>query len=294
MRKLLAGFLILFLGLAAQTAAGPLSERILFVSAPQGIPKIYKIRPDGKDLSRLTRRAGPEWEPDLAASNGRVVFRGLEDGHEELFTVSLQGRDVRRLTRSAASERSPSWGPEARRVLFSTDRWGVPELAILDLDSETTQRLTHDQSINLSPTWSPDGESVAFVTYRHGLADVYIMKLADRSLRRVTEPDRSDVAPRWSPDSRFLVYQSQVGPKDVPQLKLFDTESGESRVVAEAALDPRFPSWAPDGQSILFTSGEPGKRQLQTYRLDDQKVYDFPVRGFLPPMHTCWSRIPFR
>src|SRR5213076_1836382 len=66
-------------------AWSPDGEWIAFSSGRDGDPEIYKIRPDGDDLTRLTRSAGidcrPKWSPD-----GRwLVFTSNRTGNDDLF-----------------------------------------------------------------------------------------------------------------------------------------------------------------------------------------------------------------
>lgn len=284
---------LLFLGLAANSAAGPLSERVLFVSEPQGIPKIYSVRPDGLDARRLTgRRKGPEREPEFHAPSGRVVFRSQADGNDDIYLVDAYGRQEQRLTTHEERDIQPSWNPEGNKVVFSTERWGAFELAVMDLETKSIERLTYDQAGSLEPRWSPDGSQIVFVSHRHGNATLYLFRLQDKSFKRLTFDPRAAVAPRWSPSGDRVVYQSQKGGRRRPSLRVYVLADENDYEVAEEAVDPQHPSWSPDGQMLLFAAGHPQSRSLFRYELDAGVLTPFALRGNLPPAESHWSTVP--
>jgi Tol biopolymer transport system component len=71
----------------------------------------WLVRPNGKDLHRITRKAvrHPSWSPD---SRRLVVAYGRGRKNEDLWVMDRRGRLVRRLTRGARLDEEPSWsGP---------------------------------------------------------------------------------------------------------------------------------------------------------------------------------------
>lgn len=281
------------LGLAATSAAGPLSERIFFVSSPQGIPKIYVVRPDGKDLRRLTRELGPEFEPAVSPAAGLVAYRGGDRFEEDLYAIDLDGRNQRRLTDSPSHDRHPSFSPDGKTLVFSTNRWGMFELALLDLVSGEVRRLTYDQSGNTEPVWSPRGDWIAFVTYRHGNADLYLIDPEGISLRRLTLDPSPQVTPSWSPDGAKIAYQTLTGPRARPSLGMFDLAADRPEPLALPVEDPHFPAWSPDGATLIFTTGLPGQQQLQMLDLATGELSVFGLRGHLPPVDPVWTDAPY-
>ncbi|MCA9797256.1 MAG: PD40 domain-containing protein [Candidatus Eremiobacteraeota bacterium] len=274
-------------------SAGPLSERLLFVSEPLGIPKIYSVRPDGLEVRRLTgRRHGPEWEPELHGPTGRVVFRSRIDGNDEIFSVDSRGRQERRLTDHPARDLQPSWSPDGSRVVFATDRWGAFELAALDLENSRLERLTFDQAGSSQPRWSPDGRQIAFVSRRHGNSSLYLLRLEDKSFQRLTFDHRSAVWPRWSPQGDRIVYQGQKGGRNRPCIRIVEIHSGIDYEVAAEAEGPRYPSWSPDGSQLLMSAGPPENRSLFRFEVESGELTPLALRGSLPPSETDWAKVP--
>jgi len=297
-----AAVLILVLGTAT---AGPLSERITFVSDPTGIPKIWVVRPDGKDLRRLTRTLGQEREPRLSLTARAVAFRGNRDGNEELYRVDLEGEEPVRLTHSDFADRSPSWSPDGQRIVFSTTRYGNEELAIIDSrtgDNDDLTRLTWDLAVARFPDWSPDGSWIAYTSHRGDDGDLYMVRPDGSDNSRLTFTVEPEVNAAWSPDGPKIAYETRYGPRDTPTLAVLDVATREATVLVGIPERARYPRWSPDGQYLIYvatgTRYEPKAPQLQLYSLQDASVrileFDPLLPGRLPlsPAESDWTRYP--
>ena len=295
----------LYFALAIGSWAGPISERILFVAAPAGLPKLYIIRPDGKDMERLTRGMGLEREPSVSLPMRSVAYRNTRDNNDEIYRCNLKGEESVRLTHHPAVDRQPSWSPDGKSIVFSTQRWGEDELAIMDSldgDKKPLFRLTTDRSQACSPAWSPNGDWIAFTSYHQGQADIYLIRPDGSERRRLTQDRRPDVMPAWSPDGKKLVYQSLRGPRDKPVLIIHDLVSATEQVL-ELPEYANFPSWSPDGESILFVASGtryyPKPAQMQIYHLSDGAISKFelprtgPNQLSLPAQESQWTFFPY-
>ena len=308
---------LLSLGLLAVASAGPLSERIFFVASPGGITKIYVIRPDGRDYSRLTHDLGQEHDPSVSPAGRAVAFRSNHDGFDEIYRCNLAGEEFTRLTFDRGLDRQPSWSPDGKWLVFATSRYGEEELAVMNAttgEKSDLRRLTRHNAQCSCPAWSPRGDWIAYSGYQQGRANIYLIAPDGTRERRVTDDRQPDVTPSWSPDGQRLVFQTQRGPRDIPVLALYDLATNKTEVISTITDHPGptttgitelayYPTWSPDGHSILYlgagTRRVPKARQYQIFDLSSRQSH------LLPPPPTVsnttfngaaecdWSIYPF-
>jgi TolB protein len=297
---------LLSLGLVAAASAGPLSERIFFVASPGGIPKIYSIRPDGRDYRRLTHQLGREHEPAVSPSGRAVAFRSNREGADDIYRCNLEGKDVVRLTYHQERDRQPSWSPDGKQIVFATGRYGEEELAIMDAaegERKEIRRLTHRNAQCSSPAWSPKGDWIAYSGYYQGQADIYLISPDGKSHRRITTDRQPDVTPSWSPDGERLVFQTQRGPRDIQCLGIYDLRTDKVEILSRIREITFYPTWSPDGHSLLFLGGgtrlKPKPKQYQVFDLSTSEVRVLPPPAtatnntFAEAGESDWSTYPF-
>ncbi|MBN8730456.1 MAG: PD40 domain-containing protein [Acidobacteria bacterium] len=115
-------------------------------------------------------------------------------------------------------------------------------------------------------TWSPDGKKLAWFGFTYSGTLVHIRDLATGRERTLSFPvSPGPFSPQWLSDSRTILYRSgsATGLYEPQSLRGFDTETGESRLVAEGVNG--FPAVAKDASIIYMTGGGSDFRTITAF-----------------------------
>jgi TolB protein len=152
----------------------PDGDSIAFSSTRDGNQEIYVVRPDGKELRRLTQDpaidAHPAWSPD----GKRLAFATSRWGDLEIAVISADGSGLTRLTTSRGLDDYPTWSPDGTRIAFTSNRDGNMEIFAIGADGKDARNLTSNPAIDNFPTWTHDGD-LTFVSNRDGGFDIYTL-----------------------------------------------------------------------------------------------------------------------
>ncbi len=161
---------------------------------------------------------------------------------------------------------SPSWSPDARKIAYVSFESTRPHIYIQDLGTGAREQLTDFPNINSSPVWSPDGTKMAMVLSKDGNPDIFVMDLATRALRKITTHFAVDTEPSWLPDSKSLIYTSEQGGNNRPQIYQvnLDTLSSE-RVTFEGTYNSK---------GLML---QDGKNMVMVHRYDTSDEYHLAI-----------------
>jgi Tol biopolymer transport system component len=81
---------------------------------------IYRARPDGSEVSRLTNSPGYDAEATVSPAGDRIVFTSTRDGDLDIYSMKNDGSDVVRLTDSIGYDGGPFYSPDGTKIVYRT------------------------------------------------------------------------------------------------------------------------------------------------------------------------------
>jgi Tol biopolymer transport system component len=192
--------------------------------------------------------------------------------------ASAAGSAALLVRQDAASGRvlARSWSPSSAlgldvlgdgRVIFDTrsPRQNLREVPLGSSDAASGRWLSRGESTDRQPVYSPDGEWVAFSSNRGGGMNLWLVSVANGNLRRVTDA-HINWDPAFSHDGRRLVWSSNRGGNF--EIWTSDVDGSGPRQVTQDGGNAENPTSTPDGEWIVYSSGNPQKAGLWKIRPD--------------------------
>ena len=244
---------------------GAFSSRIAYVQK-QG--KRYELRvadADGQNPRTVVRSAEPVISPRFSPDGARIAYVSFEDKKPVVYVQSLGDGGRRKVAAFKGSNSAPAWAPDGRRLAVVLTRDDASQIYLINVDGSGLSRLTRGGNLDTEPVFSPDGKTLYFTSDRGGSAQIYQVAASGGDVKRVTFSGSYNVSPAISPDGRFLTYISREEGRF--SVVLHELASGQTRVLTDTARDES-PSFAPNGQAVLYATVLGGRGILGTVSLD--------------------------
>ena len=244
---------------------GAFGTRIAYVQK-QG--KRYELRvadADGQNPSTVVRSNEPVISPMFSPDGSRLAYVSFEDKKPVVYVQSLQDGSRQRTAAFKGSNSAPAWSPDGKRLAVVLTRDEASQIYLINPDGNGLTRLTQGGSIDTEPVFSPDGQAIYFTSDRGGSPQIYRVAVNGGEPRRVTYNGSYNVSPAISPDGRHLAYIGRDGGRF--RVVLQELASGQTRVLTDSARDES-PSFAPNGQAVLYATVQGGQGILGTVSLD--------------------------
>lgn len=248
-------------------------EWVVFTSERFGSADIFRVRPDGLGLERLTDDPAFDDQAALSPDGGQLAFVSTRArGSTDIHILDLASGEVRNLTDAEGGDFRPSWSPDGRLLAFSSDRGGgFPKAAgrwehvhpasvyIVGADGSGLRKISAAGQLGGSPKWSADGRRVVF--YELDVADTFNARwlpLQANVHSRIVSVDIASGARTEHAAGRGLKLSPQflgadrVGYllKSGPTAKLMFSP-GETG----SAGDIGNPAWSADGRRVVYQQG---------------------------------------
>ncbi|MBV5325764.1 MAG: Tol-Pal system protein TolB, partial [Rhodospirillaceae bacterium] len=244
---------------------GAFSSRIAYVQK-QG--KRYELRvadADGQNPRTVVRSSEPVISPRFSPDGARVLYVSFEDKKPVVYVQSLQDGGRRKVAAFKGSNSAPAWAPDGKRLAVVLTRDEASQIYLINADGSGLTRLTRGGNLDTAPVFSPDGKTLYFTSDRGGSAQIYQMPASGGEARRVSFSGSYNVSPAISPDGRYLAYINREEGRF--RVVLHELASGQIRVLTDTARDES-PSFAPNGQAVLYATVQGGRGILGTVSVD--------------------------
>jgi Tol biopolymer transport system component len=250
----------------------PDGSSIVFTSERDGSAELYRVKPDGTGLERLTDDPAYDDQAAFSPDGRQLVFVTTRNGgHAVLWTMDLATHRAKPLTSGTGGDFRPSWSADGKWIAFSSGRgnpfpfshgrWERLQLAdiyVIHPDGSGLKKLTTSGDFCGSPKWMSDS--------RHLVA--YCMTAEQTLANRRASPDPGN-------DTRLVSIEINAGTRtdlpagpgvkinpsplpenDVGYIRKDKGESGPGIYYTSGKRGPRgdirAASWSPDGKHVVF------------------------------------------
>jgi len=252
-------------------AFSPDGQWIAFTSERDGQAEIYRTRPDGTDLQRLTAHPAFDDQAALSPDGKSLAFVSTRDGGTaNIWLMDLVSKKTTNLTANRSGNFRPSWSPDGQWIAFSSDRDASPGywpgrwehlqstgVYVISARGGDLRRLTRRDGVAGSPAWSSDGRSVLF--YETDELGAYLAKSAGSRTEIVsvdvttgerkfyTASNETKLSPQWLSQGRISYIKR--GADATSGLRIWHPDLRVETLIPGAV---RHPTWSPDGTSVVF------------------------------------------
>ncbi|KPJ59618.1 MAG: hypothetical protein AMJ46_10385 [Latescibacteria bacterium DG_63] len=270
--------------------------------------RIRELEDGGRDRLILRGGASKQYESlhlfrsRLSANTRGLLVFSARAGERDALHVYDVNRGERRATvelPELVSLSSPALSRDGTRLAVSgQDPSGRSDLFVVSLADSSVTRLTDDFYDDRDPDWSPDGKWIAFSSDRcpggeEGRYRLFAISLDTREIVELTwgglSEKSSDTGPRWSPSGEHIAFVSDRG--GVPDAHILDLRNRSVAPITNSMAGVLTPSWAADGESLLFTGLSSGRYLIHRARIP----YETLKWKKLPDVHAetpSWELLP--
>lgn len=220
---------------------------------------------DGYNPLAALRSRQPLMSPAWAPDGSSLAYVSFETGKPVVFVQNVRTGARRAVADFRGSNSAPAFSPDGRTLAVVLTIGGGSQIFTVPAGGGSPRPLIRASSIATEPVFAPDGKSLYFVSDRDGSPQIYQAGVDGSGIRRITFAGSYNVSPAISPDGRSLAFISRQG--NDYQLWLQDLAGGGTRALGDGP-DDGHPSFAPNGQILVYAAREGGAQVLRTVSLD--------------------------
>lgn len=201
---------------------------------------------------------GPVWSPDGQWIAYTSSYEKSDSFGFSLYRVRPDGSDRKRLVGGLHS--SPieiRWSPDSEWIVYESNRGNICRIRA---DGSDQGCLLNTTGWVIDIEYSPDGEWILFSQQdATDQFDLFRMRPDGSERQQLTNSPANEYYADWSPDGKWIVYCMWTQETGYVLYRMASDGSEHQRVMS--GFDAQF---SPDGELILYQSGEAG--ELNLYR----------------------------
>lgn len=244
---------------------GAFATQVAYISAAQGSFALSVADADGFNPRTILRSNQPLMSPSWSPDGNRLAYVSFEKRRAQIVVQDVYSGNRQVVSSAPGINGAPAWSPDGRRLAFTLSKDGNPEIYIYSIASRSLQRLTNNTAIDTEATWSPDGQSIVFTSNRGGGPQLYWISLLGGQAQRLTFEGDYNARANFSPDGRYLAMVHRRSGRF--HIAVMDMQNRSLQVLTNGGLDES-PSFAPNGQMIIYATSEGGREVLAAVSVD--------------------------
>ncbi len=249
-------------------------DMIYFVSERDGIFNIWKMSPDGGNVSQVTRHTQGGVKYPAISNDGRTIaytndhelfVLDVPSGTPQQVSVELAfDPSINRVEWVDVEDQAQGFGAHPDGDVVAVDSRGEIFLVPTDAEEGEKRQITSSAWRDRYQKFSPDGRYLAFVSDEGAREELWVAELATGERRRLTEHESVKTnAYEWSPDSERIAF--------VAANTLFEVDVAAGRTTQLAYNENRgfnLSEYSADGRWLVYSRND----------LDeDSEVYLFEI-----------------
>jgi Tol biopolymer transport system component len=248
----------------------PNDEFIYFV---RGVPleawDIWRVRPSGSDLERITFQNSLVSHPVLLDSRTLVYLAADADGSGPwLYAMDVNEHIPRRISSGLERYTSLAASADGKRLVatVANPKTSLWSLSILEGGAVPTSavRISSESVTELSPRFGPN--YLLYISYKGGRLG--IVKRVNGTNSDLWSDAHGTITgvPAISPNGRRIAFTVSDGARTL--LYVMESDGSQAKVVTDSLHLRGNPAWAPDGQSVVSAVAQDGQPRLATIFLN--------------------------
>ena len=252
---------------------GIFSSKLTFVGrkAKGTAKQIYISDFDGSNAVAITSGNVPHLSPSWSPDGKFITYTSFEAGNPDLYIYDVAAGRKKKLSNRKGLNSGANWSKSGKLIAFTGSEGGDADIYTMTPDGGSTRAFIRGSGLDVDPTFSPDGKWMAFVSGRFGNPHLFRAELkwdSDTSVKvlsdkRLTYAGWYNATPTWSPESDKIVFAGYD--KDIDRFDLFMMSPDGTNLerLTIRAGDNERPSFAPNGQMVVFHSSRTQGRDIK-------------------------------